>query len=59
MEVGSFEHFQVESSPDVTNNEESTALTPLSENRNHAIAVAVAIAAAAETVIVAATLIQS
>ncbi|EEF45684.1 conserved hypothetical protein [Ricinus communis] len=51
-----FEHFPAESSPDVTNNEESsTTSTPLSvEDRNHAIAVAMATAAAAEAAVAAA-----
>ncbi|KAJ6411007.1 hypothetical protein OIU84_007707 [Salix udensis] len=44
-EVLSFEHFPAESSPDVTNDDESYESSP--EDRNHAIAVAVASAAAA------------
>lgn len=52
-EVVSFEHFPAESSPDVTN-QESVASTPLTEDRNHAIAVAVATAAAAEAAVAAA-----
>ncbi|XP_024029791.1 LOW QUALITY PROTEIN: protein IQ-DOMAIN 1 [Morus notabilis] len=52
-EVVSFEHFPTESSPDVTNNE-SASSTPVTEDRNHAIAVAVATAAAAEAAVAAA-----
>ncbi|XP_062120098.1 protein IQ-DOMAIN 21 [Humulus lupulus] len=52
-EVVSFEHFPAESSPDVTN-DESASSTPLTEDRNHAIAVAVATAAAAEAAVAAA-----
>ncbi|KAG6650473.1 hypothetical protein I3843_06G041200 [Carya illinoinensis] len=52
-EVVSFEHFPAESSADVTN-EESTASSPVIEDRNHAIAVAVATAAAAEAAVAAA-----
>ncbi|XVF50961.1 hypothetical protein PTKIN_Ptkin04bG0145800 [Pterospermum kingtungense] len=52
-EVVSVEHFQAESSPDVTNNESATS-TPLNDDRNHAIAVAVATAAAAEAAVAAA-----
>ncbi|PON72053.1 IQ motif, EF-hand binding site [Parasponia andersonii] len=52
-EVVSFEHFPAESSPDVTN-DESAASTPVTEDRNHAIAVAVATAAAAEAAVAAA-----
>ncbi|GAV66189.1 IQ domain-containing protein/DUF4005 domain-containing protein [Cephalotus follicularis] len=53
-EVLSFEHFPPESSPDVSNEYESTASTPDPEDRNHAIAVAVATAAAAEAAVAAA-----
>ncbi|KAH7840975.1 hypothetical protein Vadar_024098 [Vaccinium darrowii] len=54
-EVLSFEHFPTESSPDVTNIEESDGeLSPVTEDRNHAIAVAVATAAAAEAAVAAA-----
>lgn len=54
-EVLSFEHFPAESSPDVTNIEESDGeLSPVTEDRNHAIAVAVATAAAAEAAVAAA-----
>ena len=49
----SFEHFPAESSPDVTN-ERSTTSTPLTEDRNHAIAFAAATAAAAEAAVAAA-----
>ncbi|KAF5442724.1 hypothetical protein F2P56_035351 [Juglans regia] len=52
-EVVSFEHFPAESSADVTN-DESTASSPVTEDRNHAIAVAVATAAAAEAAVAAA-----
>ncbi|KAL3754200.1 hypothetical protein ACJRO7_001446 [Eucalyptus globulus] len=52
-EVVSLEHFPTESSPDVTN-DGSTASTPVTEDRNHAIAVAVATAAAAEAAVAAA-----
>ncbi|KAA8540049.1 hypothetical protein F0562_026741 [Nyssa sinensis] len=52
-EVVSFEHFPAESSPDVTN-DDSNASTPVTEDRNHAIAVAVATAAAAEAAVAAA-----
>ncbi|GKV25596.1 hypothetical protein SLEP1_g35007 [Rubroshorea leprosula] len=52
-EVVSFEHFPAESSPDETN-DESTASSPVDEDRNHAIAVAVATAAAAEAAVAAA-----
>ncbi|XP_048127224.1 protein IQ-DOMAIN 21 isoform X2 [Rhodamnia argentea] len=52
-EVVSVEHFPTESSPDVTN-EGSAGSTPLTEDRNHAMAVAVATAAAAEAAIAAA-----
>lgn len=54
-EVVSFEHFPAESSPDTTNadsNESSSS--PVTEDRNHAIAVAVATAAAAEAAVAAA-----
>lgn len=57
-EVVSFEHFPAESSIDVddTNNEESitTSTTPVTEDRDHAIAVAAATAEAAEAAVVAA-----
>lgn len=54
-EVLSFEHFPAESSPDVTNIEESDGEpSPVTEDRNHAIAVAVATAAAAEAAVAAA-----
>lgn len=53
-EVVSFEHFPAESSPDDVTNEESTTSTPVTEDRNHAIAVAQATAAAAEAAVVAA-----
>ncbi|XP_058183772.1 protein IQ-DOMAIN 21 isoform X1 [Rhododendron vialii] len=54
-EVLSFEHFPAESSPDVTNIEESDGgSSPVTEDRNHAIAVAVATAAAAEAAVAAA-----
>ncbi|PKI64169.1 protein IQ-DOMAIN 1 isoform X2 [Punica granatum] len=54
-EVVSLEHFPaVESSPDVTNEQESVASSPTIEDRNHAIAVAVATAAAAEAAVAAA-----
>ena len=49
----SFEHFPAESSPDVTN-DESNVSTPVTEDRNHAIAVAEATAAAAEAAVAAA-----
>lgn len=52
-EVVSFEHFPAESSADVTN-DESTASSPATEDRNHAIAVAMATAAAAEAAVAAA-----
>ncbi|KAJ6418824.1 hypothetical protein OIU84_002076 [Salix udensis] len=52
-EVVSFEHFPAESSPDVTN-DESNVSTPVTEDRNHAIAVAEATAAAAEAAVAAA-----
>lgn len=52
-EVVSFEHFPAESSPDITN-DESVGSTPLTKDRNHAIAVAVATAAAAEAAVAAA-----
>ncbi|KAJ9146542.1 hypothetical protein P3X46_028791 [Hevea brasiliensis] len=52
-EVVSLEHFPAESSPDVTI-EESTASSPVTEDRNHAIAVAMATAAAAEAAVAAA-----
>ncbi|KAM4068713.1 hypothetical protein ACB094_12G034000 [Castanea mollissima] len=52
-EVVSFEHFPTESSADITN-DESTASSPVNEDRNHAIAVAVATAAAAEAAVAAA-----
>lgn len=53
-EVLSFEHFPTESSPDVTNVETDGELSPVTEDRNHAIAVAVATAAAAEAAVAAA-----
>lgn len=53
-EVVSCEHFPAESSPDNVNNEESTTPTPVTEDRNHAIAVAAATAAAAEAAVAAA-----
>ncbi|PSS32315.1 Protein IQ-DOMAIN like [Actinidia chinensis var. chinensis] len=53
-EVVSFEHFPAESSPDVTNDESNYELSPVTEDRNHAIAVAVATAAAAEAAVAAA-----
>ena len=43
----SFEHFQAESSPDVTNDESNYESPPVTEDLNHAIAVAFATAAAA------------
>uniref|UniRef100_A0A5B6YH45 DUF4005 domain-containing protein n=1 Tax=Davidia involucrata TaxID=16924 RepID=A0A5B6YH45_DAVIN len=52
-EVLSFEHFPTESSPDVTN-DESNESSPVTEDRNHAIAVAMATAAAAEAAVAAA-----
>ena len=52
-EVVSLEHFPAESSPDITN-EGSTTSTPLTEDKNHAIAVAAATAAAAEAAVAAA-----
>ncbi|KAH8492182.1 hypothetical protein H0E87_021676 [Populus deltoides] len=52
-EVVSLEHFPTGSSPDVTN-DESNVSTPVTEDRNHAIAVAVATAAAAEAAVAAA-----
>ncbi|KAI3409132.1 DUF4005 domain-containing protein [Psidium guajava] len=52
-EVVSVEHFPTESSPDATN-DGSSASTPVTEDRNHAIAVAVATAAAAEAAVAAA-----
>ncbi|KAK6936679.1 IQ motif, EF-hand binding site [Dillenia turbinata] len=52
-EIVSFEHFPAESSPDVTN-AESIGSSPVTEDRNHAIAVAVATAAAAEAAVAAA-----
>ncbi|KAA8533595.1 hypothetical protein F0562_030971 [Nyssa sinensis] len=52
-EVVSLEHFPTESSPDVTN-DESDESSPVTEDRNHAIAVAVATAAAAEAAVAAA-----
>ncbi|GFY81833.1 hypothetical protein Acr_02g0000730 [Actinidia rufa] len=48
--VVSFEHFQAESSPDVTNDKSYYESPPVTEDRNHAIAVAVATSAAAEAV---------
>lgn len=54
-EVLSFEHFPAESSPDVTNDAESNgSSSPVTQDRNHAIAVAVATAAAAEAAVAAA-----
>jgi len=47
------EHFPAYSSPDITN-EGSTTSTPLTEDRNHAIAYAAATAAAAEAAVAAA-----
>jgi hypothetical protein len=47
------EHFPEYSSPDITN-EGSTTSTPMTEERNHAIAYAVATAAAAEAAVTAA-----
>ncbi|KAF7816683.1 protein IQ-DOMAIN 1-like [Senna tora] len=52
-EVVSFEHFPAESSGDATN-EHSITSTPVTEDRNHAIAVAAATAAAAEAAVAAA-----
>lgn len=52
-EVVSFEHFPAESSPDI-NTGGSVGFSPVTEDRNHAIAVAVATAAAAEAAVVAA-----
>eukprot|EP00268_Persea_americana_P026816 TRINITY_DN2632_c0_g1_i1.p1 TRINITY_DN2632_c0_g1~~TRINITY_DN2632_c0_g1_i1.p1 ORF type:complete len:481 (+),score=103.92 TRINITY_DN2632_c0_g1_i1:287-1729(+) len=52
-EIVSLEHFPVETSPDLTN-EDSAPGTPNAEDRNHAIAVAVATAAAAEAAVAAA-----
>ncbi|WJX40477.1 hypothetical protein P8452_27945 [Trifolium repens] len=49
----SLEHFPAYSSPDITN-EGSTTSTPMTEERNHAIAYAVATAAAAEAAVTAA-----
>ncbi|KAI4337975.1 hypothetical protein L6164_016334 [Bauhinia variegata] len=53
-EVVSFEHFPAASSPDNVTIEESTTSTPVTEDRNHAIAVAAATAAAAEAAVAAA-----
>ena len=53
LEVVSFEHFPAESSPDFTV-ERSTTSTPVTEDRNHAIAVAEATAVAAEAAVAAA-----
>lgn len=57
-EVVSFEHFPAESSPDATNDdsdmEEEEGSSPVTGDRNHAIAVAVATAAAAEAAVAAA-----
>ncbi|KAI3827073.1 hypothetical protein L1987_01136 [Smallanthus sonchifolius] len=55
-EVVSFEHFPAETSPDITNNEESDGdhLSQVRDDRNHAIAVAVATAVAAEAAVAAA-----
>lgn len=51
----SVEHFPEESSPDVTNEGSASAIsTPVTEDRNHAIAFAAATAAAAEAAVVAA-----
>ncbi|KAE9604017.1 putative IQ motif, EF-hand binding protein [Lupinus albus] len=52
--VVSFEHFPIESSPDVTNEGSSTTYTPVTEDRHHAIAFAEATAAAAEAAVAAA-----
>ncbi|KAF1865015.1 hypothetical protein Lal_00004388 [Lupinus albus] len=52
-EVLSFEHFPVESSPDITN-EGSTTSTPVTEDNHHAVAFAEATAAAAEAAVAAA-----
>ena len=53
LEVVSFEHFPAESSPDVTV-ERNTTSTPVTEDRNQAIAVAEATAVAAEAAVAAA-----
>lgn len=54
-EVVSFEHFPAESSPDITNDDSNEySSSPVTEDRNHAIAVAVATAAAAEAAVAAA-----
>lgn len=53
-EVVSFEHFPAESSRDDVTNDDSMASTPVTEDRNHAIAVATATAAAAEAAVAAA-----
>ncbi|KAK9292725.1 hypothetical protein L1049_020704 [Liquidambar formosana] len=52
-EVVSFEHFPAESSADITN-DESDESSPVTEDRNHAIAVALATAQAAEAAVAAA-----
>ncbi|KAI3682984.1 hypothetical protein L1987_83415 [Smallanthus sonchifolius] len=53
-EVVSFEHFPAETSPDITNNEESDGdhLSQVGDDRNHAIAVATAAAAQAAAKVV-------
>ncbi|XP_052173381.1 protein IQ-DOMAIN 21 isoform X2 [Diospyros lotus] len=53
-EVLSLEHFPAGSSPDATNDESEGESSPVTEDRNHAIAVAVATAAAAEAAVAAA-----
>ncbi|KAF2291897.1 hypothetical protein GH714_036031 [Hevea brasiliensis] len=53
-EVVAFEHFPAESSPGYATNEESIESSPLTEDRNHALAVAVATAEAAEAAVAAA-----
>ncbi|CAI8598356.1 unnamed protein product [Vicia faba] len=53
----SMEHFPAYSSPDITN-EGSTTSTPMTEERNHAIAYAVSAAAAAEAAVAAARVVR-
>lgn len=50
----SVEHFPAESSPDVINEGSATSSTPVTEDRNHAVAFAAATAAAAEAAVAAA-----
>ncbi|KAF8380028.1 hypothetical protein HHK36_027498 [Tetracentron sinense] len=52
-DIVSFEHFPAETSPDASK-DQSTIPSPVTEDRNHAIAVAVATAAAAEAAVAAA-----